>query len=547
MAPTSTSGWNNILDKLLSVRQQDNPKKDTYYYGVLTPTATFAQFCGGACIAGLSPQASANDVFSRGSVGLGFFPSGNTPGSPDTMAHEVGHAHGLPHAPCQTGDAGPFPYSGGIIGSYGYDIVAKGLLDPVKYKDMMGYCDPVWISDYNYNKLFSRITYVNSTADFIALDPDRAPGKFRSALIDETGAITWGHEYDMDTSPFGDKVKELNGGPNFVLGMEESPEYRAIQKQVMRAFRREDIAEIVAPMAAALASEIVTRAEGRLDAIEGLITLVATRICEDYYGIVLQPEQRVPFSQWTFAMSMYMFADPFDDPRARPPAVAGAEGLRAIVDASIAKARTSPSGDTIIGRLLAMPDGPDDETIRTYLVGMIAGFVPTNTMAAGNMLEIMLQRPAFLEKAQAAARSGDDDRLWRCLVEASRFKPINPGPFRLCGEDYVVAKGTARAKTIRKGEILLVSTWSAMFDDRRVADPRTFNPDRPRTDYMIFGHGLHWCLGALIAEAQITQTMKALLRRDDLGRADGEDGTLRHLGSFPQHLVVTFDRQKPAI
>ena len=205
VAPTSTSGWNNILDKLLSVRQQDNPKKDTYYYGVLTPTATFAQFCGGACIAGLSPQASANDVFSRGSVGLGFFPSGNTPGSPDTMAHEVGHAHGLPHAPCQTGDAGPFPYSGGIIGSYGYDIVAKGLLDPVKYKDMMGYCDPVWISDYNYNKLFSRITYVNSTADFIALDPDRAPGKFRSALIDETGAITWGHEYDMDTSPFGDK------------------------------------------------------------------------------------------------------------------------------------------------------------------------------------------------------------------------------------------------------------------------------------------------------------------------------------------------------
>ena len=347
--------------------------------------------------------------------------------------------------------------------------------------------------------------------------------------------------------PFGDKVKELNGGPNFVLGMEESPEYRAIQKQVMRAFRREDIAEIVAPMAAALASEIVTRAEGRLDAIEGLITLVATRICEDYYGIVLEPEQRVPFSQWTFAMSMYMFADPFDDPRARPPAVAGAEGLRAIVDASIAKARTSPSGDTIIGRLLAMPDGPDDETIRTYLVGMIAGFVPTNTMAAGNMLEIMLQRPAFLEKAQAAARSGDDDRLWRCLVEASRFKPINPGPFRLCGEDYVVAKGTARAKTIRKGEILLVSTWSAMFDDRRVADPRTFNPDRPRTDYMIFGHGLHWCLGALIAEAQITQTMKALLRGDDLGRADGEDGTLRHLGSFPQHLVVTFDRQKPAI
>jgi cytochrome P450 len=161
------------------------------------------------------------------------------------------------------------------------------------------------------------------------------------------------------------------------------------------------------------------------------------------------------------------------------------------------------------------------------------------------MLEIMLQRPAFLEKARDAARSDDDDRLWRCLFEASRFKPINPGPFRRCGEDYVVAKGTRRAKTIRKGEILLVSTQSAMFDDRRVTDPWTYNPDRPRTDYMIFGHGLHWCLGALIAEAQITQTLKALLTTANLRRADGVDGTLRHLGSFPQHLVVTFDRQRP--
>ncbi len=212
VAPTSTAGWNNILDKLLQVRQQDNPPKDTYYYGALTPTASFAQFCGGACIAGLSPQASPNDVWSRGSVGLGFFPSGSTPGTTDTMAHEIGHAHGLPHAPCQTQDYGPFPYSGGVIGSYGYDLVAKALLDPNKYKDMMGYCEPTWISDYNYNKIFSRVSYVNSTADFIAVDPDRAPGKFRSALIDGDGNITWGLVHDLDTSPFGEKrtVKVLD-------------------------------------------------------------------------------------------------------------------------------------------------------------------------------------------------------------------------------------------------------------------------------------------------------------------------------------------------
>ncbi len=346
--------------------------------------------------------------------------------------------------------------------------------------------------------------------------------------------------------PFGEKVKELNDGPNFVLGMESGPDYWLYQRQVMRAFRREDIAEIVTPMAERYSREIVDGSNGKLDAIEGLITLVPTRICEDYYGIVLRPEQRVPFSQWTFAMSMYMFADPFNDPKLKPPALAGGKAVRAVVDASIAAARSaSPGSDTVARRLLAMQandaDGLSDGIIRTYLVGMIAGFVPTNTMAAGNMLDVLLQHPAFLATAQEAARNGDDERLRRCLFEASRFKPINPGPFRLCGTDTTVALGTSRAKRFKKGDILLVSTQSAMFDERRVANPWAFDPDRPPTDYMLFGHGLHWCLGAFIAEAQITQTLKQLLLRKNLRRAPGPSGKLRHLGSFPQHLMVEFD------
>jgi cytochrome P450 len=346
--------------------------------------------------------------------------------------------------------------------------------------------------------------------------------------------------------PFGDKVKELNDGPNFVLGMESGPDYWLYQRQVMRAFRREDIADIVTPMAESYSREIVEGSNGRLDAIEGLITLVPTRISEDYYGIVLRPEQRVPFSQWTFAMSMYMFADPFNDPKLKPPALAGGRAVRAVVDASIAAARSaSLGGDTVARRLLAMQandaDGPSDEIIRTYLVGMIAGFVPTNTMAAGNIIDVLLQRPAFLATAREAARDGDDERLRRCLFEASRFKPINPGPFRVCGADATVALGTSRAKRFKTGDILLVSTQSAMFDERRVADPWAFDPDRPPTDYMLFGHGLHWCLGAFIAQAQITQTLKQLLLRKNLRRAAGPSGKLQHLGSFPQHLMVEFD------
>jgi cytochrome P450 len=122
-----------------------------------------------------------------------------------------------------------------------------------------------------------------------------------------------------------------------------------------------------------------------------------------------------------------------------------------------------------------------------------------------------------------------------------RFKPLNPGPFRRCSADYTIASGAWYGKRLRRGDNLLVSTQSAMFDERRVDNPREFNPERPPSHYMLFGHGLHWCVGIFIAEAQIVQTLKVLLWKHNLRRADGADGRLRLLGPFPEHLVIEFD------
>jgi cytochrome P450 len=344
--------------------------------------------------------------------------------------------------------------------------------------------------------------------------------------------------------PFGDKVMELNGGPNFLLGMEDGAEYRRYEAQVMRAFRREDVATRVAPLAARFAREIVARSFGRLDAVEGLVTLVPTLICEAYFGVAV-PDKR-EFGQWTIAMSTFLFGDPTDKPAYRRAALAAGARVRPLVDAAIAAAKEAPDGaDTVTARLVAMQaegaEGLSDAVIGAFLIGMITGFVPTNTMAAGHMLEMLLRRPEFMAAAREAALADDDERLKRCLFEAMRFKPLNPGPFRVCREDFTIAAGTPRARRIPAGTKLLAGTQSAMFDARRVAAPRRFDPDRPRHDYMLFGQGLHWCVGAFIAEAQITQTLKPLLRRPGLRRAAGEDGRLARLGPFPAHLFVEFE------
>ncbi|MEJ2379350.1 MAG: cytochrome P450 [Pseudolabrys sp.] len=270
--------------------------------------------------------------------------------------------------------------------------------------------------------------------------------------------------------PFGDKVKELDGGPNFLLGIKQpSAEYWRYQRQVMRAFKH--LSETVGPMAARFSEEIIERSRGRLDAVQELITRVPILICESYYGVPIAEHERVDFGHWTIAMSTYMFGDPNNKPAYRRAGVAAGDRVRGRIGRAIADAKEKGARpNTVLARMLEMQHGADsdltDEDIRTILIGMITGFVPTNTMAAGHMLEMLLRRPDFLTPTRDAAIASDDDLLKRCLFEAMRFMPLNPGPFRICIQDYTVAEGTPRAKTIRAGTNVLAGTQSAMFCHR---------------------------------------------------------------------------------
>jgi hypothetical protein len=73
------------------------------------------------------------------------------PWSGDTVAHELGHNWGRLHAPC----GGPghldldYPYAGGLIGVWGYDLIDRRLQSP-HLADLMSYCYPRWVSDYTY-------------------------------------------------------------------------------------------------------------------------------------------------------------------------------------------------------------------------------------------------------------------------------------------------------------------------------------------------------------------------------------------------------------
>ncbi len=129
--PTGTTqDWITLLQEMAVLQQTENPNRQ--YHAFLPP-------------GGLTP----------GIAGIGYigFPAAVSIQNDETIAHETGHNLSLPHVTCtgQEGNPDPnYPYPGGGIGNWGYDIITGVLYDPAVFVDLMTYCQPEWVSDYNF-------------------------------------------------------------------------------------------------------------------------------------------------------------------------------------------------------------------------------------------------------------------------------------------------------------------------------------------------------------------------------------------------------------
>ena len=350
---------------------------------------------------------------------------------------------------------------------------------------------------------------------------------------------------DAFQTPFGPEMTEMALGCNFILGMQDGPQYRQMKAACLTAFPPAEVEQVVRPLCARLAAGVMQRAEPGFNPVHDLLKIVPVRICRDYFGLVIEDEER--FADWSIALSSLFFADWFASPVIRELAVVAADGMNRTIAASVEAIRNDRDRrDTPLARLVAMhesnPDRLSQEAIHAIMMGMVSGFVPTDLLAGGNCLDVILSRRDAQAALEEAVAAGDDALIDAAILEAMRFKPINIGPLRHCPNDTVIAPGTPRERRIAAGSIVMPATFSAMFDPDVVADPESFRPGRPENAYLVFGHGIHWCIGSRIARVQIAECFKALFARNNLRRVPGRAGRLKRRGAFPAALHVTFDR-----
>ncbi len=349
---------------------------------------------------------------------------------------------------------------------------------------------------------------------------------------------------DVFQTPYGPEMTEIAGGKNFILGMQDGPEYRRMKSIVLSAFPVDEVEEVVRPLAAKHARDIMLSADPEFDAVGDLLKVVPVRICRDYFGMMIADERE--FSDWANALSGLFFADPTANPIVRELAVVAADRMKNAIDQSMQAVRHGRiSRSTPLGRLVTLhdrtPSRLSEGEIRSIMMGMVAGFTPTNLLAGGNCLDVVLSRSDARKAIDDAIAAGDDARLERAILEAMRFKPIWIGPFRYTTRDAVIAKGTRRERIVKAGTSVMPATLSAMFDSDVVANPNEFSMERPARDYMVFGHGIHQCIGAAIARVQIAECFRALFSKPGVRRAKGAKGRLTRLGAYPDTMKIVFE------
>jgi hypothetical protein len=167
--------WEQLIQEIWALRVLDGD--DRYYYGVLRRSGSYA----GLGYVGF-PVAIGWDE-------MGFASGDDIPRAYTVFAHEMGHNFGRWHAPaCNPGSGldANYPYFGGVAGVFGLHRT-RGEITGRDMPDLMGYCNPMWVSDYTYEGVLDFRLELEEERRQWGLDEAAGPG----LLV--WGSVTDGH------------------------------------------------------------------------------------------------------------------------------------------------------------------------------------------------------------------------------------------------------------------------------------------------------------------------------------------------------------------
>ena len=183
-------------------------------------------------------------------------------------------------------------------------------------------------------------------------------------------------------------------------------------------------------------------------------------------------------------------------------------------DELIARRRPAP-GDDLISALIKAEEAGDrltDDELRNLVLNILVGGVDTSQSQLAHAIRLLAAHPDQWELLRADPRG----LASAAVEEALRFEPITPFTARI-----LVDEVEHRGVTFPAGSIVLVSAWHA---NREAIEPDQFDltAERGGARLLTFGAGIHYCVGANLARAEMQEGLAFLAERVTSIALDGE-------------------------
>jgi cytochrome P450 len=182
----------------------------------------------------------------------------------------------------------------------------------------------------------------------------------------------------------------------------------------------------------------------------------------------------------------------------------------------LAARRDDPAEDLISTLLTARHESDrlsEDELVNLVLNVLIGG-VDTTQAQLSHAMRLLAEHPdqwALLRLRPELA----PNVVW----EALRYEPITPFTARITTEEVAY-----RDVTFPPDTVIMVSTWAANRDAEAYDEPDAFDisKDRGAEKPFTFGAGIHYCLGANLARAELEEALAFLSARIETLALAGE-------------------------
>jgi cytochrome P450 len=287
------------------------------------------------------------------------------------------------------------------------------------------------------------------------------------------------------------------------------PEHTRLRRQIAKGFTTRRL-QLIRPMVEQevrrALDRLATSTPGKAVDLQELVSVpLSLAVLGGLLGV---PEQDQPRC-WTLLHQAIPAPDPDADQAAREAVQRQADAASAeMADffLRLVRAKRAAPGDDLISAYLTeqagAPECLTDHELALAMLPIFGAGAATLSNTVGNMFHALLGNPEALDRLAAGAFAPE-----RAAAEVLRYC----GGYHITRR-YAVHDTEVGAVKVPAGSVLVLLLASANRDPRCFDEPEVFGIERAENPSLVFGAGIHYCLGAALARLLI-ETLCAELHR----------------------------------